>query len=304
MLKLFKGLNKFIEGILYVFIPIIVFYWSLTLVNLDIIRPLVIVIGVFIEPLMHPLKNYITFIVHYDGFSVDYTILVFAGLILAIAVLFTINGNILTFIEIIIEKIKYEAKIKDRKRKAKETEEEYIKEINKNRTIYVLLKLTRNQVRESYLIKDDGNDFFSVGLIDSYENSIYEFYKKFSGKPCGIIGGVNNQRGFIFTDINDFLKFLPYLSERIEEINKGMLDLNTVFTYKTACHCSLTDANADIDLDITAKILNLCGNKEILLSELIKERLELTENKNFKLYSRGIYLINDKQMDVFKLIYN
>jgi len=46
--------------------------------------------------------------------------------------------------------------------------------------------------------------------------------------------------------------------------------------------------------------LNLCGDKEILLSEILKSRLGIIENKNFKLYSRGIYLIKDKQMDVFK----
>ena len=100
------------------------------------------------------------------------------------------------------------------------------------------------------------------------------------------------------------MQFLPYLTERIEEINKGMLDLNVKFSYKTACHCSITDASAGVDFNITSKILNLCGDKEILLSELLKNRLDLTENKNFKLNSRGIYLIKDKQMDVFKIQFN
>ena len=112
---------------------------------------------------------------------------------------------------------------------------------------------------------------------------------------------MNNLNSYIFTDINKFVAFLLFFKERVEEVNKGMQDLNIKFDYKIACHCSFSDASTSVDFEITSKILNLCHPKDILVSELLQNRLTLSENNNIKLFSRGIYLMNDKQMDVFKL---
>lgn len=301
MIKIFKSLFKLIEGILFVLLPVIVFYWSLTLVNLDIVKPFISILGSFIDPLMLPFKSYIEYSVKYENdYTVNFSILFFAGIVLFTALTFTTMGNILNFIDKIIEKIKIKIKIKDQLRKKQEEKQELIKEIKRNNTIYVTLKLIKNEPKESYLIKGEDADFFSVGLVDSYESSLVNVYKKFSGKSYGKPGGTNNVNSYFFTDINKFLDFLPFFATRIEEVNKGMLDLNIKFDYKIACHCSYSDTSANVDFEITSKILNLCGNREIFLSELLKNRLEVIENNNFKLYSRGIYLIKDKQMDVFK----
>ena len=301
MIKFFRSLLKLTEGTLFILLPVIVFYWSLTLVNIDIVKPFISILGSFIDPLMLPFKSYIEYSVKYENdYTVNYSILIFAGIVLFAAFMFTIMGNILNFIENIIENIKLKIKTQDNLRKKQEEKQEYLKEIKRNNTIYIILKLIKNESKESYLIKGEGDDFFSVGLIDSYETSLVNVYKKFSGKLYGNIGGTNNLNRYIFTDINKFLEFLPFFATRIEEVNKGMLDLNIKFDYKIACHCSYIDTSANVDFEITSKILNLCGNREILLSELLKNRLEIIENNNFKLYSRGIYLIKDKQMDVFK----
>jgi hypothetical protein len=302
LIKFIKGLFKLVEGILFIFLPVVVFYWALTLVNIDIVKPFTAILGSFIDPLIVPFKSSIEYSVEYDkDYTVNYTILFFAGIVLGTAFMFTIIGRILDFIEKILNKIKLNVKKQEKLRKKREEKQEFIKEVTKNNTLYVMLKLTRNQPKESYLMKDKKDDFFSVGLVDSYETSLANVYKKFSGKTYKNPDGTNNLNNYIFTDINKFLEFLPFLKERVEEVNKGMIDLNVKFDYKIACHCSYSDASALVDFEITSGILNLCGDREILLSELLKDLLETTDNNNFRLFSRGIYLIKDKQMDVFKL---
>ena len=300
MIKFLKGLSKLIEGILFIFLPIVVFYWSLTLINLDIVKPFITMLGSFIDPLILPFKSYLEYKITYENdYTVDYTILLFAVMILCTAFMFTIIGSILDFINKIIEKTKHKIKMQEVIRKKQEQKQSFINEVVKNNTVYVVLKLTKNLTKESYLIKED-DDFFSVGLVDSYETSLKNIYKKFHAKSFENLGGTSGLNNYIFTDINKFLEYLPFFIERIEEVNKGMNDLNIKFSYEIACHCSYSDTSAEVDFDITSAILNLCGNREILLSELLKSRLGVLENKNFKLYSRGIYLIKDKQMDIFK----
>ncbi|HBG49929.1 MAG TPA: hypothetical protein DDW90_10610 [Cyanobacteria bacterium UBA9971] len=301
MIKFLKGLSKLIEGILFIFLPIVVFYWSLTLINLDIVKPFITILGSFIDPLILPFKSYLEYKITYENdYTVDYTILLFAVMILCIAFMFTLIGNILDFVIKITEKIKNKVKMQEVIRKKQEEKQFFINEVVKNNTVYVVLKLTKNQTKESYLIKGEEDDFFSVGLVDSYETSLKNVYKKFSAKPFGNLEGTRGLNNYIFSDIDKFLEYLPFFIERIEEVNKGMNDLNIKFSYEIACHCSYSDTSAQVDFDITSAILNLCGDREILLSELLKSRLGVLENKNFKLYSRGIYLIKDKQMDVFK----
>lgn len=304
MFKFLKELNKLISGILFLILPVIIFYWTLILINLDFLKPIIFILGSFINPLMLPFKSFIEYSVKYDNFSVDYTVLFFAAITLGMAYMCTIIGHILEFIEKKVEKTKVNIEVKEKLREKQEEKQEFIKEITKNKTIYVILKLIRNDSKESYLVNDEEIDFFSVGLVDSHESSLVNLCKKYSGNIHGKLGGSTNLNNYIFTDINKFLEFLPCFITRIEEINKGMFDFNTRFDYKIACHCSYSDASIDVDFDITSNILNLCGNKEILLSELLKSRLEIIKNNKFNLYSKGLYLIKDKQMDVFKFKIN
>lgn len=300
-MKYLKGLNKLTEGLLFLLLPLVVFYWSLTLIKFDIVKPFISVLGSFIDPMMSPFKTFIEYKVYYTDYIIDYTILIFAGIVLVTALLFTINGHLLNFVEEIINRAKLQAKLQENLKKQEEAKQEYIKEVNRYQTIYVLLKLIKNEPNASYLIKKDENDFFSAGIVDSYENSLSNAYKKFSARHVGAKSIGNNMHGYIFTNLNKFLEYLPFFMDKLEEVNKGMLDLNIKFEYEIACHCSYSDSTSDVDFEIASKILNLCGKQEILLSELLKNRLELLENSNFKLHSRGIYLIHDKQMDVYKL---
>ncbi len=301
MIKLIKGIFRLAEGITFLFLPIVVFYWAISLINLDIVKPLTFLLGAFIDPLISPFKDYIEYSINYNSFAVNYTILIFAGMVLFAGVTLAIIGRIFEFFESISNKVSLKIKEQDVLKKKQELKMAYVKEVSKNNTLYVTLKLIKNEPKEAYLIKNDGDDFFSVGLVDSYENSLASVYKKFSGYQHSNFGGGEKIYNYIFSDINKFLEFLPFFINRVDEVNKGMIDLNIKFDYKLACHCSYSDASSDIDIDITANILNLCGNREILLSEILKSRLEIIPNLQYKLNSRGIYLIKEKQMDIFKL---
>jgi len=304
LLKLIKNFFKFIEGILYIYLPIIIFYWSLTLTNLDFVKPFTAILGSFIDPLMEPWKWLIYCKVDYDGYTIDYTLLLYAGVVLILALIFTVIGKFLIKLENFLNNIKNGLKRKELLRKKRQEKDEQIKVINKNKVIFMILKLTKSQAKETYLTREGTDDFFSVGLVDSYETSLLNDFRKFEGREYKNKNPEYLEKNIIFNDLERLIEFFPFFERRIEDVNKGMLDLNIKFDYKIACHCSLSEASADIDFEITSNILNLCGTREILLSEMLKNRLDLLQNPKFKLFSRGIYLIKDKQMDVFKFKYS
>jgi len=302
LIKLVKSLFKLAEGLLVIFLPLVIFYWTLSLIDIDIIKPITAIAGAVIEPLMIPFKSFIKYRVKYNNVNVDYSVLIFAGMIVLSAYVLNICGHILTYMEKIAEKIKNKIKEQEQLIIKAQEKKEYVKELNKNKTIYVALKLIKQEPKEAYLIQNEGDDLFSVGLVDSYENSIINICTKFSAKIFGNVGGAKNVHGFIFDDVDKFLEYLPFLKDRIEEINSGMLDLNVKFDYKAACHCSYSDVSSDVDFEILNRIINLCGIGEIYLSELLKRRLDVMDTiKGFNFFSRGVYLIKDKQVDLFRL---
>lgn len=302
-MKYLKEFNKLIEGLLFLFLPVVLFYWSLTLINLDIVKPIISFLGMFIDPLIEPIREMITYRAIYADYTVDYTILLFSAIILVLAFALTLNGHILCYVEGKMEQTKIKQKNKEILKHKQEQKEEFIRDISQNKVIYVIFKLIKIKPTESYLVKEGDDDFFSENMITSYQNTILNIFKKNSATFYGNIENDQTKYGYMFFDVENFLEFLPNLTSKIEEINKGMNDLNTQFEFKISCHCSFTEASADVDFLIASKILNLCGNKEILLSELLKNRLEITGSSDFNLYSRGVYLIQDKQMDVYKLQY-
>jgi len=302
LLKYIRNFFKFIEGLLYIYLPVVIFYWSLTLINLDVVKPFTSILGSLIDPLIEPWKWLISTKVDFEGFTIDYTILFYAGIVLVTALIFTMIGKILIKIENLTNLIANKIKQKEFLLKKRLEKEEQIKVINKNKTIFLILKLVKSQAKESYLVREGQDDFFSVGLVESYENSLLNDFKKFEGKEYKM-ELPHLEKAMIFTDLDRLIEFFPFFERRIEDVNKGMLDLNIKFDYKISCHCSVSEASAEIDFEITSNILNLCGTREILMSEMLKNRLDLLQNPKFKMFSRGIYLIKDKQMDVFKFKY-
>ena len=61
-------------------------------------------------------------------------------------------------------------------------------------------------------------------------------------------------------------------------------------------------ATAETDLMVTERILNLVGKNEIYLTNLLKEKLENVDTDiNLKFESKGLYLFDKKDIEVYKM---
>ncbi len=302
MLKCLKTLIKIFEGLMWLYMPIIIFYWTLTLIQLDALTPLRTVVGIPVYPVIGFLNEYFNFQFYFGESEIDYTpfvLTIIVGLSIFISIFIS---NSLDFIDEKIEKIKIEWLKKqdiDAKKKLKNI---HIKELNKNKIIYVLFKILKIESHENYLVQKD-DDSFSIGLIDSYETSIKNIAKSFSGKEFKSFSNDPALNSFIFTDTEQFVIFLKYFIEKIKEINKGTKDdLNTVFNYTIACSCSYDTATAETDLSLTKKVLNLVGNNEIFITDILKQKLDHIDTDLYMEFeSKGIYILDEKDLDIYKL---
>lgn len=303
MLKNIKTLVKIFEGLMWLYLPIVMIYWSLSLVNMEEIAPLKATVGVMVLPLVIILDKYFDFQFSFKGEEVDYTPVILAAVVSSCAFIAMFTTKFLDFIE---EKLDL-ARIENIRKKEKMTKEEQkellIQELNRNKILYVMLRLIKIQKHDSYLI-NEGADDFTVGLIDSYENTIKNIASNFNGKLLKDYESEPDVINYLFTDTDQFLLYLHYLTEKIKEINKGTeIDLNTIFSYSIACNCSYDTATAETDLKHTNKILNLVGKEEIYITSVLKQKLEnLDTEVKMKFVSKGLYILDEKDFDVYKLI--
>jgi len=297
MLKLLKTLSKICEGILWLYLPIVLFYWSLTLINLDAISPLKAVVGSIVQPLVAIIEEYFNF----GGAGVNYAPLILGIMVIILAVVFIITLKILNFIEKKLNDVKIKIKEQQELKIKLQEKEAHIQELEKNKVLFIMLKVDKSQQHENYLVKSD-KDSFTVGLVDSYETSIKNIAKNFSGKEYNDINAGSEIKNYIFTDTEKFLIYLIYLIDKIKEINKGTADLNTIFTYTITCSCGYDAATAQTDFQITGKMLNLAGNNEILITETLRKKFEyLDTDIQMKFESKGLYILDNKDVDVYRL---
>ncbi len=302
MIKYIKTFVKIFEGLMWLYLPVVMIYWSLSLIELNAIIPLKATIGVIIMPLVIIIDKYFDFQFVFRNTEVDYTPVILAGAVTVSALLAMFASNVLDFIEEKLEIARIEIlKQKEIKTKAKE-KKMMAQELNRNKILYVMLKLKKVQRHETYLINND-KDSFTVGLIDSYENTIKNIAKNFSGKEYKGFDAGSEVSNFVFTDTEQFLLYLHYLNEKVKEINKGTADdLNTIFSYGVACSCSQDFATVKTDFQLTGKILNLVGSEEIFITSILKQKLKnLDTDINMKFESKGVYILDNKDFDIFKL---
>ena len=84
LMKFFKTLNKLIEGIMWLYLPIILFYWALTLMQLPAVNALRGFLAQVVEPPVLFIENYFRFEFSYGNSSISYTPLVLAGITIII----------------------------------------------------------------------------------------------------------------------------------------------------------------------------------------------------------------------------
>lgn len=304
MIKNLKSLCKLIEGLMWLYLPIVLFYWALTLVELNAIASLKAFIGVIVQPLIETIDNYFDFQVYFRNTEVDYTPVILAIGVAFSACLFWGGANALDVLEKKLENAKIDLLKRKESKKLEKEKEAFVEELDKNRVLYVMLKLIKIEKHDNYLIKND-KDSFSVGFIDSYETSIKNIATNFSGKSYIDFDAGAEITNFIFTDTEQFILYLIYLDEKVKEINKGTADLNTVFSYSLACSCSYSTTTAEIDFQLTNKLLNLVGKEEIFITSVLKNKLEnLNTDMSMKFESKGIYMLDNKHIDTYKLKIN
>lgn len=304
MIKNLRTLCKLVEGIMWLYLPVVLFYWALTLVELNAIRPLQAFVGSIVAPIIANIDNYFDFQVYFRDMEVDYTPIVLASMVAVAALALWGGSGVLDVIEKKLENTKMELLKKKEEKKQEQQKEALVQELDRNKALYVMFKLIKIEKHDNYLVKQE-DDSFSVGLLDSYESSIKNIAKSFSAKEYAEFEGGEGVSNFIFTDTDQFISYLLYLKEKVKEINKGTADLNMVFSYALACNCGYDTATAKIDFQLTNKLLNLVGKEEIFITSVLKDKLEnLNTDLSIKFESKGIYMLDNKQIDTYKLLIN
>ncbi len=303
-MKFLKTLIKIFEGLLWLYLPLVILYWVIMPVEFSFIKALRGFLGIFIEPLLLPLNSNYDFVFKYDNQGLSYSALVLAGLVIVTALLAMASVKL---IEIIEENI-FQLKIKMSRREIEKEKEKEVQsvqeELNKNKIIYLILKIIKAQEHEEYLVKADDSPF-SIGLVDSYQTSIVNLAQKFSGKEYTKFNAGTDIYNFIFTDEERLLQYLKFLRQRINEINKGTAELNTTFSYEVACSCGYSLVTADTDLSVTSKILKLCGDREVLITEVLKNKISrLKDLFDIKIAPKGLYMLDEHQVDIHLLSFN
>ena len=305
MIKLLKTINKIAEGLMWLYLPIVLIYWTLSLIELDAIAPLKATVGIIVQPLILLMDEYFDFQFNFGGTDVDYTCVVLSVIVGGLAFLGMLNSRILEFVEEKLENTKTKLTKQKEIKVLSQKKEAQIQELNRYKALYVILKLVKIEKHDTYLVKKE-DDSFSVGLMDSYESSIKNIAKSFEGREYKDFDAGPEITSFIFTDTEKFFIYLTYLTEKIKEINKGTQDdLNTVFSYTIACTCGYDAATARTDINLTHKMLNLVGSEEIFITNTLKQKLEILDTDiSMKFQSKGFYMLEDKELDVYSLKIN
>ncbi len=299
-----KTINKLIEGLLWLYLPLVLFYWIITPVSFSPVLALRGYLAVIIEPLIIALDNNFNFSFFYADEDISYTPLVLAGLVVLAAIATIVNAKILDVIEEIAIKFKIKIDQKTLQSKKEKEKQNFQEELARNKTIFLALKVIKVQKHEEYLVKSDDGPF-SAGLIESYQTSIVSLAKKFSGKEYTKFEASPDVYNFIFTDEERFLQYLKYLDRRIKEINKGTAELNNVFNYEIACSCGYSMVTAEKDFALTGSMLKLCAHDETLITDTLKNKLQAFNDKfNLKFHPKGLYILNEQNVEVHKLKIN
>ena len=300
-MKYLITINKFIEGILWLYLPLVFIYWALTPLTFSFIPAFRDFIGKVIAPAISFLDSQFNFKYSYEDSSFSYTPLVLAGVVVLSISITILVAKLLNIFDTMIRKTKLKISSLSLQKEKEKENQSFLKELDRNKYIYVMLKIIKIQQHEEYLVRNEDNAF-SAGLLDSYETSIVNLARKFSGKEYGTFDAGPDVHNLIFSDVEKFLQYLKFLNKRIQEINKGTAELNAIFSCQIASICGYSTATIDTDLSLVSKILNLCSKDDVLITDTLKHKIEaLNTNINIKLEPKGIYLLNQVEVDVFTL---
>lgn len=289
-----------IQGIFLFLIPVIIFYWFLITLNLDMLKPFSALLGSFLDPFIEFVRRFASYEISYEGVTNDITPIIASFIILSGYFLLCGAEKTIDFAENKYLETQIKAKKQRDKKEAEIQKMQYLEDLAKNRVVYLDLKFHQQESRAAYLYSND--DIFSEGLVNVALDGVIESSLRYKGKKYENPDNPNGVFSFIFYDITDAIDFTFHVFNRTNEINKEIIDKSKKMSFSTSCHCSYSEENAPETFTIVQKLLNLAGENEILVSELFKNKYEaLKEESNLKFISKGIYIINDDQMEVFEI---
>jgi uncharacterized protein YggT (Ycf19 family) len=300
-MRFFKGIVKLLETILVLTIPILLFYWFISVINLQFLKPFEALLGSIFMPFLSFIKSYNNFTMMYEGVEIDFTPLVLAAALLATFFVSLGLEKVLDIIESAIIHFKNKSKEIEKVHNNELQRNKYIEELAKNKVTYLTLKFHQKQGSNAYLYANK-EDIFGEGLLSTMLNDVIIKSKEYKAKDYKSSDIEKEMYSLIFYSITNAIDYAFYVCNKVEEINREVMDQDKKLYFKISCHCSYTEITAIKDFHIATKILNLSGNNEISVSELFKNKYEaLKETTNIVFDSKGIYNIDDQQMEIFSL---
>lgn len=282
-------------------LPVILFYWFLTLINFDPLKPLIAMLGSFLDPFIESVRTVISYEMMYNGIKVDFTPLISGGVVLLVYYAFSLIDNMFSAVDDSVKNVKEKLRQSEVKKHQDQVRKNYLETLAQNKIIYLVVKLKTNQTSAAYLC-DKENDIFSEGITNTLMNNILESASKYESKRYKDFKGTDNTYNFIFYNITDAIDYSFYVYNKVAEANKNVIDPSIRISFAIACNCSYSEDTAVRDFAITRKILNLAGDSEIMASELFKDKYKaLKDETNLLFVSKGIYNIDDNQLETFQL---
>jgi hypothetical protein len=292
---------RFFEGALLFFVPVVIFYWILAMTDIQAMSPITNLLGQFLSPLLRFTRGFVNYKIHFNGDVIDSVPLFLSFIILFLSFLFFIAGRILTHLEDAVYKVQIKVKADDIRRHSEKTKNKFLEELAKNKVVYLVLKFRKKDSSFSYLYQEE-DDPFSEGIFNNLINGAVEYSSHFSGKKWKQQENKGGNYKFLFYNVTDAIDYSFYINNKVQEINKDILDMSKKLHYKIACHSSYSEITAEKDFGIAERILELCGENEILASTLFKNKYNaLKEETNIKFDSKGIYNMGEEQIEVFHL---
>lgn len=300
-MKFLQTLNRFVQGVLFLLIPIILFYWFLSVTNLELLKPVTVILYVVFNPLISLIKLFGAFEIPYDNKIVDFSTLILAGLVLSCAFISMGIDKMLVFIENSANAVRKRSWEKEIQKKKDIERVKHFEEMAKNKVIYLVLKFNKKENNTAYLYGQTSSG--ADDTIDSAIKDMLDYSSNFSGRKYDKSENNSNCHYFTFYDVTDGIDYAFYIFNRLNQLNSEISSTGQGLTASVGCHCSYNEITAKNDFLIAEKVGNLAGNLELVVSELFKNKYRaMKAESNLKFVSKGIYCVDDNNIEIFQIM--
>jgi hypothetical protein len=300
-MRFLKTIVKIIEAILLLMIPLAMFYWFFSSINLYYIKPFAAILGIIFEPAIALIRPYFHYQGVYNDVIINFDPFFLALVLIALFFIFSGAEKALDNLEELFEHTSNRVKRNKEKKQAELFKIKHMEEMERNKITYMVLKFKKKETKSAYLYSRN-SDLFSGGLFNTMINDAIAKSKDYKGKYEKNENGENVTYNFVFSNIDDAIDYAFYINSKTKDINKEVLDQGEKLYYSVVCHCSQTEVTANSDHEMLRKMLTFGGDNEILVSELFKNTYEaLKEESNLLFRSKGIYIMNNAEVEIFTL---